>query len=342
MNELTELEVTAVAALMEERGIALAAPLSAELLTGGRSNLTFRLSDGASSWVLRMPPRVGRTPSAHDVAREFRVTSILGRAGIPVPTPVLLCEDVSLLGGPFAIAEFVPGRTISRRDELDALDDQTVMACADILVKALVAVHDVDIATPGLESLGRPDGYLDRQVRRWSSQWTIVGPSALGVLAEDLAGQLAASLPQQRDTSVVHGDFRIDNTILSLSSPGHVSVAAIVDWELSTIGDPIADVAMMCVYRHPALDHVLGYASAWTSDRLPSSDALASAYEAGGGKQIHHWGFYLALAFYKLAVISAGIDHRYRAGATGAGLEKASEAIEPLLTAGVAALRSNA
>ena len=156
----------------------------------------------------------------------------------------------------------------------------------------------------------------------------------LSGLAADTGRLLAAAIPEQRSSGIVHGDYRIDNTILRLDE-GPVSVAAVVDWELSTLGDPVADVALMCVYRHPGLDLVLGAPSAWTSDRLPDPAGLAAAYEAAGGVPLVDWDFHLALGYYKLAVIAAGIDHRYRAGAThGSGFDTAGDAVGPLLEAG--------
>ncbi len=332
MAELTSQELAAVADLLTGAGADVVGPLDASLIAGGRSNLTFRLSDGVSRWVLRTPPRAGRTPSAHDVAREFRVTSALGAAGVPVPRAVVLCEDEDVIGGPFVVAEFMDGTTVQTRADLDLLDDVAVGQCVDRLVEVLAELHAVDHVAAGLERFGRPDGYFGRQLRRWASQWEIVGDPALKALATETAQLLEAHVPDQRAVGVVHGDFRIDNTILRLDDP--IRVAAVVDWELSTIGDPVADVALMCVYRHPALDLVLGSPSAWTSDRLPAPTQLATEYEAAGGVELTAWDRHLALGYFKLAVIAAGIDHRHRAGAThGAGFDTAGDAVAPLLEA---------
>ncbi|WP_435742037.1 phosphotransferase family protein [Nocardioides sp. SYSU DS0663] len=333
---LSAADLTAVADRMAAAGVAVAGPLEARLIAGGRSNLTFRLDDGAAAWVLRMPPRLGRTPSAHDVAREYRVTSALAAAGVPVARPVTLCEDEAVIGLPFAVAEFVEGRTVQSRADLEQLDDATVESTTGRLVETLAALHDLDHVAVGLERFGRPDGYAARQLRRWSGQWELVGDPALEPLAGELAGRLGAVTFDQRSTGVVHGDYRIDNTILSFAPDGP-AVEAVVDWELSTIGDPVADVAMMCVYRHEALDLVLGFATAWTSDRLPSPDELAEAYVSAGGVPLQDWDQHLALGYFKLAVIAAGIDHRYRAGAAhGEGFDTAAQAVQPLLEQGLA------
>lgn len=346
---LTEAELAAVAEVMAGAGAPPAGPLSARLIAGGRSNLTFRLDDGTSAWVLRTPPRAGRTPSAHDVAREFRVTSALAGSGVPVPPAVVLCEDESLLGGPFAVAGFVPGRTIQTAAQLDALADDLVAGAVDALASTLAALHRVDHVGVGLERFGRPDGYAARQLSRWAGQWEIVGAAfdpGVQASAAALVAALGDRLPRQASTGIVHGDYRIDNTLLTLPAaglpagpPGAVSVAAVVDWELSTIGDPVADVAMMCVYRDAALDLVIGEPTAWTSPRLPDPAGLATAYEAAGGVPLVDLDEHLALGHLKLAVIAAGIDHRHRAGATaGPGFDTAGQAVPVLLEAGLAVL----
>lgn len=344
--ELTADELSAVAAQMAGAGVSLAGPLSARLIAGGRSNLTFRLDDGASAWVMRTPPRAGRTPSAHDVAREFRVTSALGATDVPVPPAVVLCEDESLIGGPFAVSGFVPGVTVQTAAQLDELDDAVVSGVVSALASTLAALHRVDHVAVGLERFGRPDGYAERQLKRWSGQWEIVGEAFEDSVKSSAAALVAAlrdRLPRQGSTGIVHGDYRIDNTLLALpglEASGAPSVAAVVDWELSTIGDPVADVAMMCVYRHPVFDQVIGEPTAWTSPRLPEAAGLAAAYEAAGGVSLVDLDEHLALGYLKLAVIAAGIDHRFRAGATsGAGFDTAGQAVPVLLEEGLAVLR---
>jgi aminoglycoside phosphotransferase (APT) family kinase protein len=330
-TELTTAELERIAAVLGEAGESLSGPLSAELITGGRSNLTFRISDGQHTWVMRTPPRAGRTPSAHDVGREFRVTAALKHTDVPVARAVVFHPDESLIGGPFAIADFVAGRTIQTRAQLDALHEAAVADVTDVLLTTLAALHRVDYVAVGLERFGRPDAYAARQLTRWAGQWEMVGADALRPLATEVVSRLEGAVPGQPSTGIVHGDFRIDNTLLDLD--GRVPrVAAVVDWELSTLGDPVADVAMMCAYRHAAFDLIVGAQSAWTSPRLPQIDALAAAYEAAGGVTLAHWGFHLALAYFKIGVIAAGIDHRFRAGAaSGSGFETAGRSVETYL-----------
>jgi len=338
---LTGEQLAALAAWLTDAGLPVAGPLHAELITGGRSNLTYRLYDGVSRWVLRTPPRAGRTPSAHDVAREYRVTAALLATDVPVAPVVGLCEDPSPIGVPFAVTEFIDGQTIRTQADLDTLDDSTMDMAVTRLVETLAALHRIDYVAVGLQGFGRPHGYAQRQIRRWSQQWEIVAQPALLTFGLQIAARLAAAVPAQPSTGIVHGDYRIDNTLLRLDPDHPPRIAAVLDWELSTIGDPVADVAMMCAYRHPIFDLIIGAPSAWTSSRLPTPTDLATAYESVGGVPLASWEFHLALAYFKIGVIAAGIDHRHRAGAaSGPGFDSAGEAVAGYLELSLAQLKS--
>ena len=215
MTGLSQVDLAAVSREMERAGV-LTGPLSASLIAGGRSNLTYRIADGEAEWVLRMPPHAGRTPSAHDVAREFRVTSALAAGSdIPVARPVLLCEDESVLGGPFTIAEHVGGAAVRTRAQLDGMDTATLGRVLDDLLTVLAQLHGTDIEKVGLQGWGRAEGYAQRQLRRWSGQWEIVGASSDRPAAAELIRRLEGNLPEQHSRGVVHGDYRIDNTLVS-------------------------------------------------------------------------------------------------------------------------------
>ncbi|MFD4366862.1 phosphotransferase family protein [Rhodococcus sp. NPDC058521] len=331
------LDLAALRQFLDANGIDTAGELRAELISGGKSNLTYRILDDSSRWVLRRPPTGGLTPSAHDVAREYRVVDALQGSGVPVARTVALCEDASVMGAPFAVVEHVDGRVIRSSRDLDALSDNDMDRCVDELVRVLAALHSVDYEAKGLGEFGRPEGYLNRQVRLWAGQWERVKSDDLSDV-DRLYVALRVAIPSEHDSTIVHGDYRIDNTILSASDAG--SVAAVVDWELSTLGDPLTDVALMGVYRNPALDLVLGEDAAWTSPRLPSADDLAQRYAVASGRELAHWNFYMALANFKLAVIAAGIDHRYRAGATvGEGFDKSGDAVPEFVAAGLSAIK---
>ncbi|MFC7504932.1 phosphotransferase family protein [Nocardioides sp. CPCC 206347] len=332
MSDLTAPELESVGRQLSEVGVDLAGALESVLIAGGRSNLTYAITDDVSRWVLRTPPRTGRTASAHDVAREHRVTAALMATEVPVAPAVLLCEDESVLGVPFTVSGFVDGAAVRTQEDLETYDDEALASVVHSLLESLAMLHRVDHVAAGLGSFGRPDGYAARQLRRWSGQWDTVGDERLRPLASSVVEQLTATVPEQRFTSVVHGDYRIDNTLLASDSAAAGSVAAIIDWELSTIGDPIADVAMMCAYRHETFDLVIGAPSAWTSNRLPDAEVLAAGYEKAGGVPLENWDFHQALACFKVAVISAGIEHRRQAGSgSGAGFDTAGQAVEPYL-----------
>lgn len=339
MTMLSAAELQQIADLMRESGTTVGR-LQAERITSGRSNLTFKLFDDVSpaAWVLRMPPRHGRTPSAHDVGREYRVTSALHSAGFPAPPPTLFSEDESILGAPFAVNEFVSGFSWQRAKDLSSLSAPQLAAVADALVDTLAELHAVDYQQIGLADFGRPDDYAARQLRRWSGQWQVVGASRTECdgPATELISWLESHIPRkQQRTAIVHGDYRLDNTLVRLDP--HPHVAAVVDWELSTIGDPVADVAMMCAYRSPALDLILGEGTAWTSPLLPSAPALAEKYVNASGSDLPDWEFHQALALFKIAVIAAGIDYRQQAG-SGAGVaNRSGEAVLPFLLNGLSA-----
>jgi aminoglycoside phosphotransferase (APT) family kinase protein len=309
--------------------------LQAELMTGGRSNLTYRLTDGVSTWVLRRPPLGTLTPSAHDMAREYRVVAALGPSQVPVAPSVALA-DASVLGVPFAIVEFVPGRVISTESDLAALNDNDVRRGAMALIDTLAALHAVDPAGVGLTDFGKPEGFLRRQIRRWHGQWERVRTRELPDV-DALHARLEADCPIESGTAIVHGDFRIDNTILDPDDPARIR--AIVDWEMSTLGDPLADLAVHLAYGDPAFAPVLAGAAASTSTRMPLTTDLAQRYAHTSGRDLTDLGFHLGLAYFKIAVIAEGIHQRHVRGDTrGDGFAAAGQATAPLAAAGLRAL----
>lgn len=311
------LDAAALRQYLVDSDISVQGDLVVELIAGGRSNLTFKVSDDISEWVVRRPPLGGLTPSAHDVGREFVVTRGLYGTGVPIARPIAFDADGAVCGAPLTVTEFVTGRVYRHKDDLDVLSDADLAANASALVRVLVELHAVDYRAVGLESFGRPEGFLERQVRLWARQWELVKTREIDdSLTDDvakLAEALAAAVPQTPQPAVVHGDFRIDNTICDPEQPD--VIRAVVDWELSTLGDPLTDIALMCVYRSPAFDLVFGHPAAWTSSRLPSADTLAQEYAQLSGRDLGEWNFYLALANFKIGVIAEGITHRAQHGA---------------------------
>src|SRR4051794_22469683 len=215
------------------------------LISGGKSNLTYEVASSAGSIVLRRPPLAAVLPTAHDMAREFRVQSALQDTPVPVAKVLHLCTDTEVLGAPFYLMDKVDGHVL--RSELPpgfADEPAERVAMADALVDVLVAIHAVP-TTGALEGYGPPEGYLARQLRRWTRQWEASREVELPEL-DALAADLTANAPEQRETTLVHGDYRLDNTMVDRSDPGRVR--AVLDWELSTLGDPLADVGLLGVY----------------------------------------------------------------------------------------------
>nr|WP_255216721.1 phosphotransferase family protein [Pseudenhygromyxa sp. WMMC2535] len=306
--------------------------LEARRIAGGKSNLTYWLSDGEQQWVLRRPPLGPLTPSAHDMAREFRVVERLAPTPVPVAPALLLCEDPAVLGVPFAITGFVDGRVIRSAADAAALSPAEQRDCAFELIHRLAELHAVDPASVGLDPT-RADGYLARQVRRWSGQWERVRTRDDEAPLE-LARRLQAQLPARSDRAIVHGDYRLDNVLLAHD---RCALLAIVDWEMSTLGDPLADLGLSLVYWDPMTEPVLGVPHIRAGETgFPDADAMAQRYAARSGRAIERLGFYVALGCFKLAVIAEGIHQRYLAGDTvGDGFSTIGEAVPVLLAAGL-------
>lgn len=333
-NATEEIDVDALSRHFQAVGAHMVGPLRAQFISGGRSNLTFKVFDDESAWVLRRPPVRGATPSAHDMSREYRVVAALAESQVPVARVTTLCDDPSVLGAPFVVVEYVEGQVIRTSADLDSFaSDDEISDCVYGLVDVLSGLHAVQPDAIGLSDFGRHDGYLERQVRRWGSQWELVRlpGDVRDADVQRLQAGLARALPPQSAVAIVHGDFRIDNTILDVSAP--YRVRAVVDWEMSTLGDPLADAALMCVYRDPAFDSVIGGEAAWTSPRLPGADDLAQRYSTASGAQLQHWEFYMALGYFKVAIIAAGIDHR---SMLNRGVrDAAGDAVAPMIAAGL-------
>ncbi|OBK79310.1 phosphotransferase family protein [Mycobacterium sp. 1274761.0] len=336
---LEGLDLDALDRHLRQAGIARSGELRAELISGGRSNLTFLVSDDESKWVLRRPPLHGLTPSAHDMAREYRVVAALADTPVPVARAVTMRDDNSVCGAPFQMVEYVPGRVVRHTDELEALGDrQTISRCVDALVAVLADLHSVDPQAVGLGDFGKPTGYLERQVRRWGSQWELVKRDAdpFDGDVRRLHSALGEAIPAQSRSSIVHGDYRIDNTMLDLDDA--TKVLAVLDWEMSTLGDPISDAALMCVYRHP-LFNVIHADSAWASPLMPDADDLAQRYSVAAECQLDNWDFYLALGYFKVAIIAAGIAFRARmGGGVAVDTDTVDEAVGPLVAEGLGVL----
>jgi aminoglycoside phosphotransferase (APT) family kinase protein len=273
------------------------------------------------------------------MAREYKVVAALADTAVPVARAVTMRNDDSVLGAPFQMVEHVAGRVVRYDSELSKLGDKTVISdCVDALIRVLADLHAVDPDAVGLGDFGKPTGYLERQVRRWGSQWELVQreDDPFDVDVRRLHSALAEAIPQQSRSSVVHGDYRIDNTILDAQDA--TKVIAVLDWEMSTLGDPLSDAALMCVYRHPMFN-LIHASSAWASPLMPEVDDLAQRYSLAAGQSLDNWDFYMALGYFKVAIIAAGIAFRARmGGGVAADTDAVDQAVGPLITAGLGLL----
>jgi aminoglycoside phosphotransferase (APT) family kinase protein len=293
-------------------------PLRVDQIAGGRSNLTFRVADAAGNdWVLRRPPLHGVLPSAHDMGREHRVISALAGTAVPVPATFGLCQDPAVTGAPFYVMAFVDG--VVPRDEATVaagLDEPARAAATGSLVDALVALHRVDPGQVGLGQLGRHHGYLERQLARWQRQLEQSRTRPLPAL-DEVHRRLAANLPVQAGPArIVHGDFRLDNVVLSPAG----EVLAVLDWELCTLGDPLADVGLLLVYWAEPGDQTLPLGTAPTlMPGFGGRAAITQGYAARSGRDLSQLDIYMAFASWKLAVILEGVVARHATGAYGEG-----------------------
>ncbi len=287
---------------------------SAALVSGGKSNLTFEVGCEAGVVILRRPPSGSLLPSAHDMAREARVQRAL--VPTPVPVPVVITEDRAgdLIGAPFYVMEKVEGHVI--RTALPpgyAADEAGKVALADALVDVLVALHDVRPDAVGLSDYGRPHGFLERQIRRWNGQWERSRTHDVAAV-DELGHRLAARVPGAQRSAIVHGDYRLDNALMDPADPGRV--AAVLDWELSTLGDPMTDLGLLLFYwREPGESEPALTPAVTRTPGFPGRAHLAGRYAAATGADLGDLPFYEAFAHFKFAVIAQGIAARVAAGA---------------------------
>ncbi|WP_265443610.1 phosphotransferase family protein [Flexivirga meconopsidis] len=336
MSELPGLDLERLQRfLADEAPTLFDGPLTGEVIAGGKSNLTYIVTDGTREAVVRRPPLGHVLATAHDMGREHRVMAALADTPVPVPTMYAESTDTDVIGAPFYVMERVQGTPYRTAEELNPLGSQRVRAIADDVTDTLVALHAVDPAAVGLGDFGRPEGYLERQVRRWRKQMD-------GSRSRELAGEqelherLAASIPAHSDATIVHGDYRMDNTLVDEND----KVTAVLDWEMATLGDPLADVALMLVYQSLAEIAPHAVSTVSQADGHPSRADIVRRYGEKSGRDVSHLAFHEALAYYKLAAILEGIYFRYQQGQTvGAGFEQVGESTEPLIAAGLAVIQ---
>jgi aminoglycoside phosphotransferase (APT) family kinase protein len=314
-TDLPGLEPDAVTAWLLARAGG-AGPLTFSLIAGGRSNLTFDIADRTGNrYVLRRPPLGDLLPSAHDVAREHKIISALQDSGIPVPEVIGMCHDTSVTGAPFYVMRFTEGLVLRDPASAASLRPPVRRAAADALVDALVHLHAVDPDSVGLGDLGRRDGYVERQLRRWSAQWESSQTRRLPAI-EEVSRLLSRQVPPAADTGIVHGDYRLDNVIVD---PDTGEIRAVLDWEISTLGDPLADVGTLVVYWAEPDDPFFPLSDPpTTAAGFPTRRDVIDRYARVSGRDLSGIDYYVALAYWKLAIILEGVYSRYRSGSYGA------------------------
>lgn len=313
----------------------LRGPLSAQLLAGGRSNLTYLLTDGRTRWVLRRPPLGHVLQTAHDMAREHRLLAALAPTDVPVPAPLLLAGP-DVIGAPFYIMEFTDGQVLRERAQLEKLDPGASIALADELINVLLRLHRLDPQQVGLGDLGHPEGYLERQLRRWTRQLEASHSRELSELT-GLAERLRAQLPFRQAATIVHGDYRLDNVVVDT---GRGQIVAVLDWEMATLGDPLADLASALVWWDGVrgLDSPVAAVPAEVHG-YPGRDHLLAAYGRHSKLDLTPLPWYVGFAFFKIAAIFEGIHFRTQQGLTvGGGFDRIGDMVSPLAERGHAAL----
>jgi aminoglycoside phosphotransferase (APT) family kinase protein len=308
------------------------------LISGGKSNLTYRIASDAGEVILRRPPLGHILPTAHDMVREYRVLSALEDTAVPVPRTLHLGDGDSPIGAPFFVMERVVGHIC--RNELPpgyAETPEDRQAIGEALIDVLANLHTIDPATVGLAEFGRPAGFMARQLRRWSQQWEASKTEELPAL-DRLRDDLVRTLPEERVCSIVHGDYRLDNTVLHPTRPGRI--VAVLDWEMSTLGDPFTDLgALLAFWSEEADSQVLTaariVAPVTAAPGFPSRAAVIERYSRLTGFDVSDADWYQAFAFFKLAVVCQGIVARAAGGAmVGSGFDQAQRLVAPLVDAG--------
>ncbi|MFZ2441770.1 MAG: phosphotransferase family protein [Ilumatobacteraceae bacterium] len=316
MSSVHGVDVPAVSNWLQAHVAGAVAPFAFDIIAGGHSNLTFKVTgaDGRR-FVLRRPPLGHVLASAHDMGREHRIISGLQRTAVPVAPALGFCDDVSVNGSPFYVMGFVDGFVLRDRATSEAvLSVDARRTASESLVDTMAAIHSVDLQAAGLHELGRHEGYIARQLKRWYGQWNQQQTRALPAV-DRVHDELSRRIPEQGPATIVHGDYRLDNCMVA----GTGQVVAVLDWEICTLGDPLADLGLLQVYWTGPNDP----ASAWTGSATTAPGfydraQLAQRYAQVSGRDLSNLPFYVSFAYWKLACILEGVYARYAGGALGA------------------------
>jgi aminoglycoside phosphotransferase (APT) family kinase protein len=315
MTDVPGIDVPAVTAWIEAHVAGARGPFGFELIAGGHSNLTFLVTGAdAARYVLRRPPLGHRLASAHDMGREHRIIHALQRTAVPVAPALGFCDDPSVNGEPFYVMGYVNGHVLRDRIAAEAvLTPDARRAASNSIVDTMAAIHAVDLDAVGLADLGRHEGYIARQLKRWYGQWNAQKTRELA-LVDRVHDELSRRIPEQGPATIVHGDYRLDNCMVGDDG----RVVAVLDWEICTLGDPLADLGLLQVYWTGPHDS----ASAWTGSATAAEGFtdradLAVRYAEVSGRDLSRLPFYVSFAYWKLACILEGVYARYLGGALG-------------------------
>ena len=290
------------------------APFEFSLIAGGRSNLTFTVTDAnGTKYVLRRPPTGAVLATAHDMAREHRIISAVGNTAVPVPPALGLCVDEEVNGAPFYVMGYVDGVVLDGVERAEPMTIEHRRSAGFHLIDVLADLHDVDVDAVGLGDLAKRDGYVERQVRRWSTQWEKSKTRELPAI-DEVAKRLAAQLPVQRGVAIAHGDYRFGNCLTDIEN-GRIS--AVLDWELCTLGDPLADVGYLGVYWADSGTQQLRSNDPTGIEGFPTYAELLERYAIRTGRDLSNIDYYVAFSSWRLAVISEGVYARFLHGAMG-------------------------
>ncbi|MFZ9628244.1 MAG: phosphotransferase family protein [Ilumatobacteraceae bacterium] len=290
------------------------APFTCSLIAGGRSNLTYAVTgaDGRR-FVLRRPPLGHVLATAHDMVREHRIMSAVGMTEVPVPRCLGVCDDDAVNGAPFYVMGFVDGVVLDSPEKGALLGEAQRRTAGFHLVDVLADLHAVDVDAVGLGNLAKREGYVERQVKRWSTQWDQSKTRELPAI-DEVARRLGATVPAQQGVSIAHGDYRFGNVLTDLSTG---RVQAVLDWELCTLGDPLADVGYLGVYWYDGNPLTMRTNDPTPAGGFPDYTELLERYATRTGRDLGNISYYVAFGCWRLAVISEGVYARYLHGAMG-------------------------
>lgn len=313
-DDLAGIDSAAVTSWIDAHVAGVEGPYRFAQIAGGRSNITFKVTDSRGfAFVLRRPPLGHVLATAHDMAREHRIIAAVGTTAVPVPRTLGLCEDPAVNGAPFYVMEFVDGEVLDSPDKGRLLDPSLRRGASEHLVDILADLHDVDIDAVGLGDLARRTGYVDRQIKRWTTQWENSKTRELPSM-ERVRERLAGSVPEQQGAVIAHGDFRFGNCLVDLAVG---RVAAVLDWELCTLGDPLADLGYMGVYWSDDATGANRDNDPTGAGGFLSYDEIVERYARRTGRDVSRVRWYVAFSSWRLAVITEGVYRRYRDGAMG-------------------------